>query len=137
MSLDQAVRGRLIADAAVVAIIAQRVFPEARAQGSALPCIVYGIQDEQRLGGLSQFAGVSKAKVEINLLAASRASARALESAVAAALDYWGGAATGTGYSVTIQGSRHQQTMTGYIEPAAGESVGTFFSTMFFQVHYS
>jgi len=136
MSLDQAVRGRLASVQAVTAIVAQRIFPEARAQGAALPCIVYGIQDEQRIGGLAAHAGVAKAKVEINMLADSRAAARSLETAVAAALDYWGGTATGAGYSVTIQSSTQQQTMTGYMEPAAGDSVGTFVSTATYLIFY-
>jgi len=136
MSIDQAIRGRLASTSAITAIVAQRIFPEARAQGSILPCIIYGIQDEQRIGGLAAHAGVSKAKIEINLLADSRAIARSMESAVAASLDYWSGIAAGSGYSILIQSSTQQQTMTGYLEPAAGDSLGTFVSTMTYLIFY-
>lgn len=136
MSLDQAIRGRLGETALLTNITAQRIYPEARAQGGALPCVVYGIQDEQRIGGLAASAGVAKAKVEVNLLATSRLTARAMEMGVVAALEYWSGTAAGAGYSVSIQSSTHHSTMTGYMEPPAGESSGTFVSTMIFTIFY-
>ena len=41
MTLDEAIRAHLTADAAVAALVSSRVYPVSLAQGTALPAIMY------------------------------------------------------------------------------------------------
>ena len=47
MSLQAAIRTRLLSQSGVTSLVGQRVYPEARAQDSALPSVVYSINNEQ------------------------------------------------------------------------------------------
>lgn len=128
MSLQAAIRTRLLSQSGVTSLVGQRVYPEARAQDSAMPCVVYSINNEQSLALLSSPAGSWKADVEIVAVAATKADSDAIASAVIKALDGF----VGTLSSTDIQHCIHSRSVTAYNAPMAGESIGTFLHTTVF-----
>jgi hypothetical protein len=130
MSLQAAVRARLVSQAGVTSIVGQRVYPEARAQDAPLPCIVYGINNETALGLLASPAGSWKADVEIVAIAATKSDADAITAAVIKAMDGF----VGTLASTEIQHSIHSRSVTAYNAPQTGEPFGSFLHTAVFSI---
>ena len=127
MSLQQAIRERLLSQAKVTAIIVARIFPEARQQDSALPCLVYGINNEV---GMPTLAGTAmwKAEIEIVAVAATKSASEALAIEVINALDGF----AGTLASTVIMHCLHSRSVTAYQAPIAGEANGLFLHTTVF-----
>jgi hypothetical protein len=131
-AIEVAVRTRLLATPAVTALVAQRVFPDARAQGGAVPCIITGIQAEERVKAFVP-TGLTTCRFEASAVARTRSESQAVAAAIMQALDHW----TGTDGSIVVQQSLHSNTMTAYQDPMAGESSGTFVSVLVFSIHYA
>jgi hypothetical protein len=130
MSLQEAVRARLISQTGVTGIVSQRVYPEARAQDAPLPCIVYGINNETALGLLASPVTSWKADVEIVALALTKAQSDQLAAAIIKALDGF----VGTLASTEIQHCLHSRSVTAYNAPQAGETQGSYLHTAVFSV---
>jgi len=99
MAVEKAIRSILIDDGDVGALVADRIFPVVRREGSALPAIVY-----QQISGVRDhvFAGASgfvAARFQINCWADTYEGATTLSAAVRVALDAY----HGTKESVVIQ----------------------------------
>jgi len=131
-SIEVAVRNRLLATGGVTALVGQRVYPDARAQGGAVPCLITGIQSEQKVQAFVA-TGLTTCRFEVSAVARTRADAQAVATAVMLALNGW----TGTDGSITVQQFLHSNTMTAYQDPISGESAGTFVSQLVFSVHYA
>ena len=136
MSMDVAIRNRLVSQTGITNLIGgsttPRIFPETRAQESALPCLVYSTNSEEALGAL---VGVKawKADVEIVAVATTKAAALGLATAVIAGLDGY----AGTDDSTTIMHALHLRSVTAYNAPLAGETTGVFLHTVVFSVMYA
>lgn len=134
MNLQAAVRARLVGDGTLTALIGgaqPRIFPETRAQDSALPGVVYSINSEEALMTMTS-AACWKADVEIVAVAPTAASAQAVAKAVVARMDGW----SGTEASTAIMHSLHSRSVTAYNAPQAGETTGAFLHTTVFSVMY-
>ena len=85
--LGEAVRGFLVADAGVLALVAARVYPDVLPQGytvttgAALTYEVISTVHDHMINGL---AGIARARVEMAAFAGTRAAANALAEAVRA-----------------------------------------------------
>jgi hypothetical protein len=131
-SIEVAVRNRLLATAGVTAMVSQRIYPDARAQGGAVPCLITGIQSEQKVMAFA-LTGLTTCRFEVTAVARTRAETQSLAAAVMLGLNGW----TGTDGSIVIQQCLHSNTMTAYQDPMAGESSGTFVSVLVFSIHYA
>jgi hypothetical protein len=131
-SIEVAVRTRLLATAGVTAMVSQRIYPDARAQGGAVPCLITGIQSEQKVMAFV-LTGLTTCRFEVTAVARTRAETQSLAAAVMLGLNGW----TGTDGSIVIQQCLHSNTMTAYQDPMAGESSGTFVSVLVFSIHYA
>lgn len=136
MSMEGAMRAKLATTAGVYSLVggqaAPRVFPETRAQGSALPSIVFSTNNEESLmalGGLT----ARKAELEVVAIATTKASAIAIANAVIDAIGGWSGSGDGT----TIMHSLHLRSVSAYDAPQAGETTGAFLQTTVFSVLYT
>lgn len=133
MNVQAAIRARLASDATLIALIGNpaRIFPETRAQDTAIPCLVYGINNEEALQTLGS-AAAWKADIEIVAVGVSAASAQAIAKAVVSRLDGW----SGTEGRTEIMHSIHSRSVTAYNAPQAGETTGSFLHTTVFSVMY-
>lgn len=136
MSMDVAIRNRLAGQTGINSLIGgsttPRIFPETRAQESALPCLVYSTNSEEALGALNG-AKAWKADMEIVAVATSKAAALGLATAVIAGLDGY----AGTNDSTTIMHALHLRSVTAYNAPLAGETTGVFLHTVVFSIMYA
>ena len=102
MSLEKAVRAILIADVTVTAIVSERVYPQRRPTGSALPAIVYqNVYSHQRECIGSQ-AGLRRTRFSIDVIDETYGDTKTLRDAVESALVNY----TGTLQSETIHSLR-------------------------------
>lgn len=86
MDLEQAITARLLGAAPVTAIAGARVYWDERPQASALPALVLQVISDPRPQHLQGFNSLRATRVQVDALAATRASARALIEAAIAAL---------------------------------------------------
>lgn len=137
--ISRAVRSRLGADAALGVLVGTRIYPEAKAQGAAVPCLVYSISEEDSQPGLSD-PGFRRARVEVLVVAATAQQASEIGEAVYGAMHGWnGGYSTGGAAptSVVILHCLHSKSLTNYQPPAAGETTGTFLHSSIFSTMYA
>lgn len=86
MSMEAALRARLLAAAPVTAIVGQRVSWMDRPQGATLPAITLQIVTDDRTQNYGGFDGLQPGYVQVDLWATTYAAAKALKEAVIAAL---------------------------------------------------
>lgn len=131
MMIEEAIRTVLGENETINDLVGGRIYPETRAQSAALPCLVFGISNEQAIGS---FSGTSfwKTDIEIIAVAATKATAALIAEAVVAGIDGF----VGTKSSTKIEQCLHSRSTTTYNSPVAGESVGAFIHTAIFSVHY-
>ena len=86
MDFQTAVRARLIADDAVAAIVATRVYWVERAKGSALPAITLQVISDPRPAHLKGLDGARGTRVQLDSWALSYGAALTLARAAIAAL---------------------------------------------------
>lgn len=86
MDWQQALRQRLVGDAAVAAIVDARVHWNTRPQGGALPAIVAQVIDDPRPQTMAGLQSLRASLVQLGLMAATAADVAALEAAVVAAI---------------------------------------------------
>jgi hypothetical protein len=103
--IEQAIYKLLADDAAVGAIAADRISPNQRLQGTALPAVVYNVNEIEPFRNLAGSSLLTAAQLEVTAIADTYASARTLSEAVIVALSSGVGAIAGTG--VTIVASRY------------------------------
>jgi hypothetical protein len=89
--MEEAIIARLLADSGVAAIVATRVFPGSRPQGSALPAAVLN-----RISGGPEYAddgevGLEQGRMQIDCWAATYGEAKLLARAVTACLSAFEG----------------------------------------------
>lgn len=99
MAVEKAIRSLLVDDGAVAALVADRVYPVRRKQGSALPAVVYqqitGVRDHTFAGP----SGFVASRFQITCWAETYSGADVLADAVRPVLDGY----AGTIESVVIQ----------------------------------
>ena len=87
MSIETAVRRRLSDDAAVVALVSTRISPEWRREGTALPAIVYSVDNRAPVRTLTGTTSLAEFSVSIDCIAATMSGARALAVVVSDVLN--------------------------------------------------
>lgn len=136
MTMESAIRTKLAGTQGVYALVggqsAPRIFPETRAQGSALPSIVFSTNNEESMLSLAG-QSLRKAELEIVAIATTKASAIAIANAVIAAIGSWSGTEDGT----AIMHSLHLRSVSAYDAPQGGETTGAFLQTTVFSVLYT
>lgn len=105
--IEQAVYTILSGNAGVDALCGDRISPHQRLQGTALPALVYQIDDLEPIRGLSGTVGLTAATLTVTSIDTTYAGARGLAAAVIAALN----GATGT-YGTTVITSIHYSQQT-------------------------
>ncbi len=128
--LAAALFARLSTDAAVAALVAQRIYPIIAPQEAATPFIVQARSSTQRFTALSGPGGLAQARVEISAWADTFDACRALADAVRLALDGFSGSAGG----VVIRASRLDAERDGRNDEAA--STGLFVAALDFVITY-
>lgn len=93
MSIETALRRRLSNDAGVSALVSNRISPEWRREGTALPAIVYSVDSRAPVRTLTGTTTLAEFSVSIDCIATSMSGARELAAAVADILN------DNTGYS--------------------------------------
>ncbi len=86
MDFQGAVRARLIANAGVIVLVAQRVYWSERPQNSPLPSISMELVSQQRPQDMAGFVGIDSSIVQVDCWATSSLSAYQIGEAVIAAL---------------------------------------------------
>ena len=117
----------------VYSIVALRITPEARTQGTAVPSIVYSISEDETYPSLNVSGGFRKAQVEIMSIAATAAGASSLNDAARTMMH----GAFGTYSATVILHCLHTKSLSNYQAPAAGESTGVFIHSSMFSIMYS
>jgi hypothetical protein len=123
---------------ALTAITSTRIYPEARAQGSILPAVVFSIsEDETRSVLNAPGTPLRHAKVEVAVLADTAAAAAETLEVIYASLHGWAGQEYAAGAdSIRILHCLHSSSLTGYLTPQQGESTGAFTATAMFSIMY-
>lgn len=98
MSIETALRRRLYNDAGVSALVGNRISPEWRREGTALPAIVYSVDSRSPVRTLTGTTSLAEFSVSIDCIATSMSGARELAAAVADILN------DNTGYA-TFEGT--------------------------------
>jgi phage tail tape-measure protein len=131
--IEQAVYTILAGSTAVGALAGDRISPHQRVQGTALPAIVYQVEDLEPIRGLGGTAGLTAATLTVTSIAATYSGARGLAAAVIGALN----GAAGT-YGSTVITSLHyaqqQPTDTGIGE---GEEDLPYEVSTQYRIHYT
>lgn len=83
MSIETALRRRLSNDAGVAALVSNRISPEWRREGTALPAIVYSVDSRTPVRTLTGTTDLAEFSVSIDCIATSMSGARQLAAAVA------------------------------------------------------
>lgn len=87
MTLDEAIRAHLTADAAVAALVSTRIYPVSLAQGTALPAIMYRrVTVWPEHDRSSRRADIARTRYQVECYGATFDSARAVATAVKDAL---------------------------------------------------
>lgn len=86
-----ALRARLIEHTGLNALISDRVYPLRKPQGTANPCIYYEQYGFQAFPCMGTDDGVEESNFDLNIIADSYSSMKAVELEVRDAIQRWGG----------------------------------------------
>lgn len=101
MSAAKAMRARLVGDSTLTGLIAQRIYPGKAPQDPTLPYVVYSRISTTRTSTLGGPTRVAEARMQLDIIATSQASAEQVANAVRNRLDGY----TGTSASVVVLSS--------------------------------
>lgn len=101
MSAAKAMRARLVSDATVIGLVGQRIYPGKAPQDTTLPYVVYHRISTTRTPTLGGPTNVPETRMQLDILAATQASAEQVANAVRSRLDGY----TGTSASVSVLSS--------------------------------
>ncbi len=87
MSIETAVRRRLSDDAAVTALVSNRISPEWRREGTALPAIVYSVDSRTPVRTLTGTTSLAEFSIAVDCIATTLSGARALAAVVSDVLN--------------------------------------------------
>ncbi len=95
MSIEEAIRQKLLLESAVTDLVGSRIRPDELAEGDDLPAIVIEIDREQHANDLSGLSGAVKAEMITFCLAETKKEARALDDALKLSLADFKGISAG------------------------------------------
>jgi hypothetical protein len=133
MRIEEAVYGRLAADAAVLALCGGRVYPGQAPQGSALPVVVYGQADQVRLQTLAGVVNLNRYSMRLDVWAEDYAGAKALYHAVRDSLVGF----SGTLGSVDVRGVFEESGDDDSEAPVHAEETGLYRAGLGLAIHYN
>jgi Protein of unknown function (DUF3168) len=93
--MEEAIIDKLLASSGVTALVQTRVYPGTRAQGSALPAIVFNMISANPSYSDDGEDGISEARIQLDCWGASYSSAKKTARAVKAALSAFQGVVSG------------------------------------------
>jgi hypothetical protein len=104
MSLEKAVRATLVADSTVLGLVASRIYPQRRPQGTSLPALVYMNVHSHQTESLQTQTGIRRTRLAIESIGATYGSTKTLRDAVESALVNYTGTLEGeTIYSIRLE----------------------------------
>lgn len=103
MIIGDELRAKIIADGAVSALVAQRVYPNILPQGPTYPAIVYSQISGVRLHHLGGTSGRANPRFSYHCWGATYASARAVANALRSLLDGFNGTLTTAHATIMIE----------------------------------
>ena len=95
MSLEKAVRAVLIADGTVTGLVASRVYPQRRPQGTAVPAVVYSNVFQETNQALATQGGIKRTRLSIEVIDNTYGDTKTLRNAVESALINYSGTTQG------------------------------------------
>lgn len=93
-SIEEGIRSILVADSDTNTLVAGRIYPWLRQQGSSFPAIVYELDSTQPEQSLDGFDGLTRATLTLNSIDESYGDAKTLASNVRDALNGYTGTPT-------------------------------------------
>lgn len=87
MSIETAVRNRMLGNATIAALVGTRVSPEWRREGTSLPAIVYSVDSRAPVRILTGTTALAEFAVSVDCIATTMSGARTLAAAVSAQLN--------------------------------------------------
>jgi len=104
MSLEKAVRAVLTSDSTVSSLVASRVYPMRRPQGSALPAIVYSNVFTEQNQSVATQSGIRRTRLSVDCISSTYGGVKTLRDAVESALVNYSGTGSGeTIYSLRLE----------------------------------
>lgn len=90
-TIEEALKGLLVANAGINAVVAGRVYPVTHPQGASLPAVVYRRVSGQRVGQHVTASGLAHPRFQFECIATTYAAAKGLANLVRVALDHYTG----------------------------------------------
>lgn len=134
MEIEQAIYAHLTTAPALAALVGTRVYPDQGAEGATLPFVVYEQAEQEKQRVLAPhpthatpgYVGLTRWSMHIEIIAVTKASAKAVRNAVIAALDgFHGTLGTGAG-SLTVAGVFNDAEESGAEPPQHAEGLGEY-----------
>lgn len=95
MSIEKAARAILTADGTVSGLVATRVYPIKRPQGTALPAVIYELASETVNDALPSQGSLKRARLSVQSFASTYGGVKTLAAAIRAALINYNGTTSG------------------------------------------
>jgi hypothetical protein len=124
VSLEGAIRTRLLAATGVTNLVARRIYWEVRAQGSALPDVTLTVVSDPRDQHFAGFQGSRGTWIQIDCRGANKDEAIAVRDAVLAAVVP--AATVGSAPAVTFQRAQEVRSRASFERATTGDVTGQF-----------
>lgn len=132
----RAVRSVLAGTGAITARTGTRIYPEARTQNEALPCIVISMSKEESLAALRP-TPLRRAEIEVLVLGATAQDAQEVAEIVRDTMHGYGPETITVGAaSINILHGLHSGSLSNYYAPTQGESAGAFAASLMISILY-
>lgn len=133
MNVETEIRAVLLADAAVAALVGDRIYASLRVQETPVPAIVYETRRQEPVKALAEQTVLADSTVRYECVAKTLATARDVAEAVRQAI---AGRTANLG-SIDRIAIRHESTEDRFIEPFDGSGDGWFSVTLEFSIMHA
>lgn len=123
MEIEEAIYARLKADAALGALVGERIFPGQAPTDAQRPYVIYEEAAQERVRTLTGYAGLNRWAMHLDFYAGTRAQAKAVRAKVSELLDGFRGDLGPSG-EITVQGVFHDDQDSGTEQPIHGDETG-------------
>ncbi len=122
----EAMRLRLMADSAIVALIGDRLLPSAGTMLTVKPFVVFSLLAADHHHHLLNASGLNQARVQFDIFASEYATAKAISELFRLRLDGWRGTVTNGSDSVLLSCVELRDERDDYVPPTDGSDAGTY-----------